>query len=191
MPIRSVLIAVLLVGIAMPAMAQDAADAPPADAAPAVAIWSAASGDDWLDTWLADVNTYAGRYRGAFVDELVRYQGAPRVFVTELLDAGARPADVYLACATARALGRTCREIVGEWRLDPAGGWSEVLERLVPDLPAAPAARIGEAVTRIYEACSFQDITGQRIAKVAAAASPKAEALRINDIAIVRACNYV
>ncbi|APT57882.1 protein phosphatase CheZ [Roseomonas gilardii] len=45
----------------------------------------------------------------------------------------------------------------------------EVLERLVPELPAAPAARIGEAVTRIYEACSFQDITGQRIAKVVAA----------------------
>lgn len=142
MPIRSVLIAVLLVAIAMPAMAQDAADAPPADAAPAVAIWSAASGDDWLDTWLADVNTYAGRYRGAFVDELVRYQGAPRVFVTELLDAGARPADVYLACATARALGRTCREIVGEWRLDPAGGWSEVLERL-------EAGRGTETFTRV------------------------------------------
>ena len=45
----------------------------------------------------------------------------------------------------------------------------EVLERLVPELPALPAARIGEAVTRIYEACSFQDITGQRIAKVVAA----------------------
>ena len=45
----------------------------------------------------------------------------------------------------------------------------ETLERLLPELPAAPAARIGEAVTRIYEACSFQDITGQRIAKVVAA----------------------
>ena len=64
MPIRSVLIAVLLAGVALPAMAQDAPDAPAADVAPAVAVWSAASGDEWLDTWLADVNTYAGRYRG-------------------------------------------------------------------------------------------------------------------------------
>ena len=29
-----------------------------------------------------------------------------------------------------------------------------------------PAAKLQDAVTRIYEACSFQDITGQRITKV-------------------------
>lgn len=142
MHIRPVLIAWLLAGSAMPALAQDAAGAPAAEPAQTVAVWSAASGDEWLDMWLADVNTYAGRYRGAFVDELVRYQGAPRVFVTGLLDAGARPADVYLACATAHALGRTCREIVGEWRLDPAGGWREVLERL-------EAGRGTETFTRV------------------------------------------
>ncbi|MDR7192352.1 hypothetical protein [Luteimonas terrae] len=129
MPVRSVLTALLLAGLGTSAVAQDAADAP-APAPSAVAVWSPATGDAWLDTWLTDVNTYAGRYRGAFVDELVRYQGAPRAFVIELLDAGARPSDVYLACATARALGRTCREVVGEWRRDPAGGWSDVLERL-------------------------------------------------------------
>ncbi|MDR6992957.1 hypothetical protein [Luteimonas sp. 3794] len=127
MHMRSVLIAVLLSGLGLPVLAQDNADVP---APPAVVVWSAATGDAWLDTWLADVNTYAGRYRGAFVDELVRYQGAPRAFVIELLDAGARPADVYLACATARALGRTCREVVGEWRFDPAATWNDVLVRL-------------------------------------------------------------
>lgn len=42
----------------------------------------------------------------------------------------------------------------------------EVLERLQSDVPEAAAAALQGAVTRIYEACSFQDITGQRIGKV-------------------------
>ena len=42
----------------------------------------------------------------------------------------------------------------------------EVLEGLQPRLAAEDAAVLSGAVTRIYEACSFQDITGQRISKV-------------------------
>lgn len=42
----------------------------------------------------------------------------------------------------------------------------EVLEGLQPRLGAEDAAALSGAVTRIYEACSFQDITGQRISKV-------------------------
>ncbi len=42
----------------------------------------------------------------------------------------------------------------------------EVLEGLQPQLPAEAGAALSGAVTRIYEACSFQDITGQRISKV-------------------------
>jgi chemotaxis protein CheZ len=42
----------------------------------------------------------------------------------------------------------------------------EVLERLQADVPEAAATALQGAVTRIYEACSFQDITGQRIGKV-------------------------
>jgi len=45
----------------------------------------------------------------------------------------------------------------------------EGLEKLAADLEAGPAAAVAAAVTRIYEACSFQDITGQRIAKVVTA----------------------
>jgi len=45
----------------------------------------------------------------------------------------------------------------------------EVLEKLGGSLEAEPAAAVNAAVTRIYEACSFQDITGQRIAKVVTA----------------------
>jgi chemotaxis protein CheZ len=46
----------------------------------------------------------------------------------------------------------------------------ETLEALAPKLRStAHREAMGGAVTRIYEACSFQDITGQRIGKVVAA----------------------
>ena len=45
----------------------------------------------------------------------------------------------------------------------------EGLETLADGLEPAPAAAVAAAVTRIYVACSFQDITGQRIAKVVTA----------------------
>lgn len=44
----------------------------------------------------------------------------------------------------------------------------EKLEALKPS-DAAVAQALAEQTTRIYEACAFQDITGQRIAKVVAA----------------------
>ncbi|WP_254452204.1 protein phosphatase CheZ [Roseicella sp. DB1501] len=45
----------------------------------------------------------------------------------------------------------------------------EKLEALTPRLSGEAAEVVAGAVTRIYEACSFQDITGQRIGKVVAA----------------------
>lgn len=45
----------------------------------------------------------------------------------------------------------------------------EGLEAMQTRLPAAEAEALGTAVTRIYEACGFQDITGQRISKVVTA----------------------
>ncbi len=45
----------------------------------------------------------------------------------------------------------------------------ETLESLQSKLDEGNAQALGNAVTRIYEACSFQDITGQRIAKVVSA----------------------
>ena len=140
----------LLSAVSVPAFAQEAPESAAAQPA-APAEWSAATGDVWLDTWLADTNTYAGRYRGAFVHELVRYQSAPRAFVTELLDAGARPADVYLACAVGRALGRTCREIVAQWRLDPAGGWGEVLATLDAAPGSAPFVQVRRGLVSSFD----------------------------------------
>jgi chemotaxis protein CheZ len=42
----------------------------------------------------------------------------------------------------------------------------EVLDRLAGTIDATNAAILQNATTQIYEACSFQDITGQRITKV-------------------------
>jgi chemotaxis protein CheZ len=45
----------------------------------------------------------------------------------------------------------------------------EALEALQAQLSGPAAETVAAAVTRIYEACSFQDITGQRIGKVVSA----------------------
>jgi len=43
---------------------------------------------------------------------------------------------------------------------------AEALSNLTANLPPEAAEQVTAAVTRIYEACNFQDITGQRITKV-------------------------
>jgi chemotaxis protein CheZ len=42
----------------------------------------------------------------------------------------------------------------------------ETLDDVAGSLSGEPATKLQDATTRIYEACSFQDITGQRITKV-------------------------
>jgi chemotaxis protein CheZ len=42
----------------------------------------------------------------------------------------------------------------------------ETIEGLVPRMPADMAPTVQDIVVKIYEACGFQDITGQRITKV-------------------------
>jgi chemotaxis protein CheZ len=44
----------------------------------------------------------------------------------------------------------------------------ETLDAVAEGLSGEPAAKLQDATTRIYEACGFQDITGQRITKVVA-----------------------
>src|SRR3954453_21228988 len=45
-------------------------------------------------------------------------------------------------------------------------GGMEEIERLSAGLPPEVAAPLGDIVIKVYEACGFQDITGQRISKV-------------------------
>ena len=56
----------------------------------------------------------------------------------------------------------------------------ETLEQLQTELSGEAADKLQGAVTRIYEACSFQDITGQRIGKVVTAL--KAIETRISSV---------
>lgn len=44
----------------------------------------------------------------------------------------------------------------------------ETIDTLAAAMPSANARALGAMTTRIYEACSFQDITGQRIARIVA-----------------------
>lgn len=93
--------------------------------------WNPRSGDVWVDSQLNDVNRYGSRYREPFIDEMVRYYGAPRDLVTELL--GTRrwaPGDVYYACAIAQTLGRPCRYVVDEWERNHGKGWGVVAKEL-------------------------------------------------------------
>jgi hypothetical protein len=93
--------------------------------------WDPRSGDVWVDAWLGDISRYATRYREPFVDEMVRYYGAPRELVGDLLDQRRwTPGDVYYACAIAQVLGRPCRYVVDEWDREHGQGWGEVAQRL-------------------------------------------------------------
>lgn len=93
--------------------------------------WDPRSGDGWVDAWLGDINRYGARYREPFVDEMVRYYGAPRELVGDLLDRRRwTPGDVYYACAIAQVLGRPCRYVVDEWDREHLDGWGGVAQRL-------------------------------------------------------------
>lgn len=93
--------------------------------------WNPRSGDVWVDTWLGDMNRYGSRYREPFIDELVRYHGAPRPLVLDLLDNRHwAPGEIYYACAIASIIGRPCRYVVDVYEADRGQGWGVIAQRL-------------------------------------------------------------
>lgn len=93
--------------------------------------WDPRTGDAWVDSQLDDINRYGSRYREPFVNEMVRYYGAPRDLVSELLDQRKwAPGDVYYACSIAQVLGRPCRYVVDQWDRDHGQGWGTLAQRL-------------------------------------------------------------
>ncbi|NYZ62142.1 hypothetical protein [Luteimonas deserti] len=150
--LRAFLVIVLAV-LSMPAWAQGGqASAATVSSAELDDVDLSRTGDPWLDVWVDDLDRYAGRYRHAFVDELVRYQGAPRALAEALLaDPAWQASDVYIACATAQAMGRTCREVAGEWRRDRAGGWSAVIERIDADRREDALRRVKRGLVESYD----------------------------------------
>jgi len=93
--------------------------------------WNPRTGDVWVDNTLGDINRYGYRYRESFVDELVRYYGAPRDYVTHLLvQERWAPGDVYYACAIGEIIGRSCRYVAEEWQDGHGQGWGVLAQRL-------------------------------------------------------------
>ena len=93
--------------------------------------WNPRTGDVWVDQTLSDVNQYGYRYRDSFVDEMVRYYGAPRDYVTDLLVRQRwAPGDVYYACAIAQIAGRSCRYVAEDWQRNHGQGWGALAQRM-------------------------------------------------------------
>ena len=113
--------------------------------------WNPRTGDAWIDRQLADINDYGDRYRGAFIDELVRYHAAPRELVTELVTRrNWAPGDVYFACALAQLAGRPCRRVIEDWEQAHADGWGAVMAQMaLPDRRDA-LARLKQDLTASY-----------------------------------------
>lgn len=104
------------------------------------------TGDVWVDTRLGEINQYGTRYREPFIDELVGAYGAPRPLIVELLERRHwAPADVYYACAMARALRLPCLDVVHEYDRAPGQGWGAVAKRMgiKPGSPAFHALKNG------------------------------------------------
>lgn len=142
--LAATLACLLACGVVVAQEAENSAqDDAPADAQ------ARATGDDWIDARLRDMDAYAARHREPFVDEIVRYLEAPRALVDEALAAGGmRAGDVYYACALARASGRSCRTLIDAWRTD--GGWAGVAERLELEPAARLHPRIREDIGASY-----------------------------------------
>src|SRR5690606_23406361 len=94
------------------------------------------TGDEWLDTRLADIDAYQARYPAAFASELERYAAIPRDYLRGLLaQPGWAAGDAWFACFLARAIDATCRSVVrARARAGTLAPWSQVLE----DIDAGP-----------------------------------------------------
>lgn len=143
--------------------------------------WNPRSGDVWVDSQLDDVNRYGGRYREPFVDELVRYHGAPRSLVTELLDRRWAPGDVYMACSIASIIGRPCRYVADEWERNHGQGWGEMAKRMGIKPGSAEFHRLKRGFVPTYDRWGRpiaidsdlkKDFPGRRVGQVKADAGP-------------------
>ena len=122
-----------------------------ADAQDSAAAWNPRSGDAWVDQALGDINEYGKRYRGSFIDELVRYYAAPRDYVTQLLvDEHWAPGDVYYACAIGDVIGRSCRYVAEAWQRDHGEGWGALAQRLGIEPGSAEFHRLKQGFAPTY-----------------------------------------
>ena len=111
-----------------------------------------ATGDEWVDAQLADIDRYGRRHREAFIDELVRYREAPRALVVALLDErGWEPGEVYFACSLAGVTGRSCR-FIADRRGQPADvSWNALATGLGAGAGSEAFARIKRGIVYSYQ----------------------------------------
>ncbi len=110
------------------------------------------SGDVWVDTQLRDMNNYGYRYREPFIDEMVRYHGAPRNLVRDLLiNERWAPGDIYYACSIASIIGRPCRYVVDEWERDHGQGWGAMAKRMGIKPGSAEFHRLKQGFVPTYD----------------------------------------
>lgn len=156
-PLRAWLLACALAAAPALSVAQD--PSPPAtggealDAAAAsgAQAWAPRTGDAASDRHLADINRYAVRHPGAFVDELVRYFNAPRALVESLLaQPGWTAGDLYYACAVARVTGRPCRSVAEAWARQRGDGWQQMVQGLGIAPGSVEATRLRQAFAASY-----------------------------------------
>lgn len=129
-----------------------------AQQAPDAAAGTVAEGKDegedtegWIAATVTDIDRYGTRYRQPFTDEIVRYQGAPRALVVELLESGGwAPADVYYACAIAQLVGRPCRFVADRWPGARAGGWDAYAAGLGVEPGSAQFDRLQQGLADSY-----------------------------------------
>lgn len=119
-----------------------AQDAPPAPVT--------RTGDVWVDRQLDDISLYGARYRDAFIDELVRYHGAPRELVLELLERKWPPGDIYYACALGSVSGRPCRHVVDQYRHGEGPDWHAVAQRMGVTMDSPQYRRLKRGLVATY-----------------------------------------
>lgn len=95
------------------------------------------------------------------VEDLARYIQSAKAEIAALNPADIREEFLPTAADELDAIVQSTEAATGEI-MDA----TEAIEDLVAGLPEDTAAAVRAATTRIYEACSFQDITGQRVTKV-------------------------
>jgi hypothetical protein len=108
------------------------------------------TGDAWVDDQLDDINRYAAHYRDAFVDELVRYHGAPRQLVLDLLERGWPPGDIYYACALGSVTGHPCRLVVERYAGGEVPDWHVVVRRIGVETGSRQYGRLKRGLVASY-----------------------------------------
>ena len=107
------------------------------------------------DMSIADLKLYAE------LEQLAQYIQRAKQELAEIQPHDIRERHIPMATDELDAVVEATADATGAI-LDEA----EVIQKLAAAVPPEKGTLIAAAVTRIYEACNFQDITGQRITKV-------------------------